>query len=138
MMRLELLLSVLCMLNILQQNPQLSHTPSFGAHWFSSSNSSCNNNRHKQIPSCPLGNDYGIIATTPHKCRSPRKLFCLFSHFLLSSPFFHSPCFLSFITPNSTILLKITKDGKNNMLCLDCLTLVLEGKKVCNYNKTKK
>lgn len=54
--------------------------------WFSFFNSSCNNNRHKQIPSYLLGNDYDIlevITTTPHKCRSPQKLFCLFSHFLL-------------------------------------------------------
>ncbi len=136
MMGLELLLSVFCMLNILKRNPQLCHTFSFGAHWSWYFNSS-----YKQTPSYPLANDYGIlevITTIPHKCRSPQKLFCLFSHFILSCPLLCSPCFLSFITPNSTTLLRITKDRKNKMLWLDCLTLVLERKKDRNYNKTKK
>jgi len=135
MMGLELLLSVFCMLNILKRNPQLCHTFSFGAHWSSYSNSS-----YKQTPSYPLANDYGIlevITTIPHECMSPRKLFCSFSHFILSCPLLHSPYFLSFITLNSTILLRIM-DRKNKVLCLDYLTLVLERKKDHNCNKTKK
>jgi hypothetical protein len=44
--------------------------------------------------------------------------FVYFHIFLLSSPFFHSPCFLSFITPNSTTLLMIMKDKKKHSVML--------------------
>ncbi len=83
-------------------------------------------NKYKQTPSYPFGIDYGIlkvIIVILHECKFPQKLFCLFSHFLLSSPFLRFPCFLYLI-----VLLRIMEDNMKGALCLDHFMLVLEKK----------
>jgi hypothetical protein len=96
------------------------HTPSFDAHWSAFLSSFYIDNKHKKTPSCPFNNDYGIpIVITPCECRFPWKLFCLFSHFLLSCPFLHFPCFLSSITTNLASVLKKLEDLDRLMLELE-------------------
>ncbi len=76
------------------QHPLLSCTPSFSAHWSSSLSVSCSyKHANKLFPilSYPLNSDYDItkiIVTTPHKCMSSQKLFCLSSHYYNSNVWF--------------------------------------------------